>query len=71
MNIKRGFKALGGGLATGFSGLAGGWAIGVVGYNAVISNAAQPKLLFITILILIFSEALAVYGLIIGLMMAV
>ena len=51
-------------MACGLAGLAAGMAIGVVGDAGVRANAQQPKLFVGMILILIFAEALALYGLI-------
>eukprot|EP01120_Amphizonella_sp_Union-15-10_P008393 TRINITY_DN3007_c0_g1_i1.p1 TRINITY_DN3007_c0_g1~~TRINITY_DN3007_c0_g1_i1.p1 ORF type:complete len:203 (-),score=33.29 TRINITY_DN3007_c0_g1_i1:76-612(-) len=67
----KGFAALGAGLSVGLSGLAAGMAIGVVGDAGVRANAQQPKLFVGMILILIFAEALALYGLIVALILAV
>ncbi|CAL4945431.1 unnamed protein product [Urochloa decumbens] len=58
------------GLACGLSSLAAGGAIGVVGDAGVRGTAQQPKLFMGTILILIFAEALGLYGLIIGIVVA-
>ena len=59
-----GFAHLAAGLACGLAGLAAGMAIGIVGDAGVRANAQQPKLFVGMILILIFAEALALYGLI-------
>ena len=64
------FAHLGAGLCCGFSGLAAGVAIGVVGDAGVRAVAQQPKMYVGMVLILIFAEALGLYGLIIGLIMA-
>ena len=45
-------------------------AIGVVGDAGVRANAQQPKLFTGMLLILIFGEALALYGLIVGIILA-
>ncbi|CAO2181659.1 unnamed protein product [Urochloa humidicola] len=58
------------GLACGLSSLASGMAIGVVGDAGVRATAQQPKLFVGTILILIFAEALGLYGLIVGIFVA-
>merc|ERR1719277_1960340 len=58
------------GLTVGLSSLAAGLAIGVVGDAGVRGNAQQPKLFVGMILILIFAEALGLYGLIVGLVIA-
>ncbi|KAL8447870.1 hypothetical protein Emed_004165 [Eimeria media] len=62
-----GFGHLAGGLAVGLSSLAAGLAIGIVGDAGVRANAQQPKLFFGVTLILIFAEAIGLYGLIIAL----
>jgi len=67
----RGFAALGGGLSVGLAGLAAGMAIGIVGDAGVRATAQQPKLFVGMILILIFAEALALYGLIVALILSV
>jgi V-type H+-transporting ATPase 16kDa proteolipid subunit len=64
------FSHLGAGLTVGLSCLAAGMAIGIVGDAGVRANAQQPKLFVGMILILIFSEAIALYGLIVGLVVA-
>ncbi|KAL6616754.1 hypothetical protein ACP70R_039024 [Stipagrostis hirtigluma subsp. patula] len=65
-----GYAHLTAGLACGLSSLAAGMAIGIVGDAGVRANAQQPKLYVSMILILIFAEALALYGLIIGIMLS-
>jgi len=67
--VFKGFAHLGGGLACGLSGLAAGMAIGIVGDYGVRSAAEQPKLYVGMVLVLIFSEALGLYGLIVGLIL--
>ncbi|GAB4853826.1 V-type proton ATPase subunit c1 [Ancistrocladus abbreviatus] len=47
-----------------------GMAIGIVGDAGVRANAQQPKLFVGMILILIFAEALALYGLIVGIILS-
>merc|ERR1712194_411941 len=54
----------------GFAHLAAGLAIGIVGDAGVRANAQQTRLFVGMILILIFAEALGLYGLIIGLVVA-
>ena len=58
-----GYAHLAAGLACGLACLSAGMAIGVVGDAGVRANAQQPKLFVGMILILIFAEALALYGL--------
>merc|ERR1719188_2330254 len=66
----QGYAHLAAGATVGFSSLAAGLAIGVVGDAGVRANAQQPKLFVGLILILIFAEALGLYGLIVGLVVA-
>lgn len=65
-----GFAHLSAGLCCGLSGLAAGMAIGVVGDAGVRAVGQQDKLFVIMILILIFAEALGLYGLIVALIMS-
>merc|ERR1719199_2023859 len=65
-----GYAHLAAGLTVGMSALAAGLAIGIVGDAGVRCNAQQPKLFVGMILILIFAEALGLYGLIVGLVVA-
>ncbi|KAK9799030.1 hypothetical protein WJX73_010723 [Symbiochloris irregularis] len=65
-----GYAHLAAGLSCGLAGLAAGMAIGIVGDAGVRANAQQPKLFVGMILILIFAEALALYGLIVGIILA-
>merc|ERR1719183_1132227 len=65
-----GYAHLGAGLTVGMSSLAAGLAIGVVGDAGVRANAQRPQLFVGMILILIFAEALGLYGLIVGLVVA-
>jgi len=65
-----GYAHLGAGLTVGMSSLAAGLAIGIVGDAGVRANAQQPRLFVGMILILIFAEALGLYGLIVGLVVA-
>eukprot|EP01090_Pellita_catalonica_P003553 TRINITY_DN13218_c0_g1_i1.p1 TRINITY_DN13218_c0_g1~~TRINITY_DN13218_c0_g1_i1.p1 ORF type:complete len:161 (+),score=26.75 TRINITY_DN13218_c0_g1_i1:128-610(+) len=65
----KGFAYLGSGLSVGLSGLAAGMAIGIVGDAGVRATAQQSKLFVGMILILIFAEALGLYGLIVGLIL--
>ena len=67
----KGFAHLGAGLAVGLSGLAAGMAIGIVGDAGVRAIAQQEKLFVGVVLILIFSEALGLYGLIVALIVGV
>ena len=65
-----GYRFLGSGLCCGLSSLAAGLAIGIVGDAGVRANAQQEKIFIGMILILIFAEAVALYGFIISLMVA-
>merc|ERR1711937_742222 len=65
-----GYAHFAAGLTVGMSSLAAGLAIGVVGDAGVRANAQQPRLFVGMILILIFAEALGLYGLIVGLVVA-
>lgn len=58
----KGFADLGGGLACGLAGLGAGMCIGIVGDAGVRASAQQPRLYVGMVLILIFSEALGLYG---------
>ena len=64
-----GFIQLGAGLSVGLSGLAAGFAIGIVGDAGVRGTSQQPRLFVGMILILIFSEVLGLYGLIVALLL--
>lgn len=65
-----GYAHLATGLVVGMSCLAAGIAIGIIGDSGVRANAQQPRLFVGMCLMLIFAEALAIYGLIIGLVVA-
>jgi V-type H+-transporting ATPase proteolipid subunit len=66
-----GYAHLASGLSCGLAGLAAGMCIGIVGDTGVRANAQQPKLYVGMILILIFAEALALYGFIVGIILTV
>eukprot|EP01062_Namystynia_karyoxenos_P016457 TRINITY_DN1600_c0_g1_i1.p3 TRINITY_DN1600_c0_g1~~TRINITY_DN1600_c0_g1_i1.p3 ORF type:complete len:203 (+),score=74.95 TRINITY_DN1600_c0_g1_i1:89-610(+) len=77
-NIKTGQKSypsaagyihFGAGLAAGLSSLAAGLAIGIVGDTSVRAYGKQQAVFVAMILMLIFAEALGLYGLIISLLM--
>lgn len=65
-----GYAHFAAGLACGLAALSAGMAIGIVGDAGVRANAQQPKLFVAMILILIFAEALGLYGLIVGIILA-
>merc|ERR1711957_578415 len=64
-----GYAGFTAGIVVGLSALSAGFAI-VVGEAGVRANAQQPKVFVGLILILIFAEALGLYGLIVGLVVA-
>jgi len=65
-----GFAHLSAGLSCGLSCLGAGLAIGIVGDAGVRANGIQPKLFVPMVLILIFAEALGLYGLIVGIILS-
>mmetsp|Transcript_20248 Transcript_20248/g.22605 ORF Transcript_20248/g.22605 Transcript_20248/m.22605 type:complete len:163 (+) Transcript_20248:27-515(+) len=65
-----GYAHLAAGLCCGLSGLGAGLAIGIVGDSGVRANGQQPKLWVPMVLILIFAEAIGLYGLIIGIILS-
>ncbi|CAM9579731.1 unnamed protein product [Phaeothamnion confervicola] len=65
-----GFAFLAAGLCCGMSGLAAGMAIGIVGDAGVRAVGQQERLFVGMILILIFAEALGLYGLIVALILS-
>jgi len=69
-NAYMGYSHLASGLACGLSSLAAGLAIGIVGDAGVRANAQQEKIFVGMILILIFAEALGLYGLIVALILS-
>jgi len=70
VSLYSGYSALAAGLCCGMAGLSAGIAIGIVGDAGVRANARQPKLFVGVILILIFAEALGLYGLIVSLILS-
>eukprot|EP00347_Sterkiella_histriomuscorum_P019728 403340518 len=66
----KGYKHLASGLCCGLSSLAAGLAIGIVGDAGVRANAQQEQIFVGMILILIFAEALGLYGLIIAIILS-
>eukprot|EP00996_Jenningsia_fusiforme_P004299 NODE_5114_length_717_cov_324.275449_g4747_i0.p2 GENE.NODE_5114_length_717_cov_324.275449_g4747_i0~~NODE_5114_length_717_cov_324.275449_g4747_i0.p2 ORF type:complete len:173 (+),score=36.84 NODE_5114_length_717_cov_324.275449_g4747_i0:62-580(+) len=65
-----GYIHFGAGLAAGMASLAAGLAIGIVGDSSVRAYGKQDKIFVAMILMLIFAEALGLYGLIISLLMS-
>jgi V-type H+-transporting ATPase proteolipid subunit len=64
-----GYMHLGAGMAAGMASMAAGLAIGIVGDTSVRAYGKQDKIFVAMILMLIFAEALGLYGLIIALLM--
>ena len=69
-SLNRSFLDLGSGLTCGLCGLASGMSIGISGDCGVRGAAQQPKLFVGMLICQIFSEALALYGFIVALIMA-
>jgi len=69
MSLFQSFIQLGAGLSVGLGGLAAGFCIGIVGDAGVRGTALQPKLFVAMILMLIFAEVLALYGMIVALLL--
>ena len=67
-NYYQAYKQLGAGLCCGLSSLAAGLCIGVVGDAGVRGNA-QRDILIALILMMIFAEALALYGFIVAIVL--
>eukprot|EP00727_Mastigamoeba_balamuthi_P007616 m51a1_g3475 putative vacuolar atpase proteolipid subunit (183) ;mRNA; r:759483-760477 len=63
------FMDLGSGLTVGLCGLGAGMAIGIVGDSGVRATGQQPRLYVPMVLVLIFSEALGLYGLIVAILL--
>merc|ERR1719409_2159714 len=66
--LYNGFAHLGAGISQGVSALASGMAIGIVGDSGVRANGQQPKLFVSMVLILVFAEAIGLFGLIVGIL---
>ena len=67
--LQKGYKAFGAGLIIGLSCLASGLAIGVAGDATVRAYAQTGSMFVIMIMIMIFAECIALYGLIISIIM--
>ena len=67
---EQGYRHLAAGLCCGFSSVAAGLTIGVVGETAVRKIGKQEWLYVGMLLILIFAEAIALYGMILGIIVA-
>ncbi|KAG4304110.1 hypothetical protein PORY_002474 [Pneumocystis oryctolagi] len=57
------------GLCVGMTGMASGYSIGIIGDAGVRSYMRQPKVFVSMVLVLIFSEVLGLYGLIVALIL--
>eukprot|EP00331_Platyophrya_macrostoma_P027306 CAMPEP_0176434884 /NCGR_PEP_ID=MMETSP0127-20121128/16958_1 /TAXON_ID=938130 /ORGANISM="Platyophrya macrostoma, Strain WH" /LENGTH=250 /DNA_ID=CAMNT_0017817737 /DNA_START=51 /DNA_END=799 /DNA_ORIENTATION=- len=68
-SLFQGFMHLGAGTAAGMASLAAGYAIGIIGDICCYAYAKTDKIFVPMILMLIFAEALGLYGLIIALLM--
>ena len=68
-NYYRGYCHLGAGLACGLSGLASGLCIGVAG-EAGVKGMLHRDVLIAVILMMIFAEAIALYGFIVAIVLA-
>eukprot|EP01063_Lacrimia_lanifica_P024098 TRINITY_DN32061_c0_g1_i1.p2 TRINITY_DN32061_c0_g1~~TRINITY_DN32061_c0_g1_i1.p2 ORF type:complete len:174 (+),score=41.93 TRINITY_DN32061_c0_g1_i1:53-574(+) len=67
--VAKGCVHLGAGLAGGFASLAAGYAIGIVGEACTSAYQRTETIFVVMILMLIFAEALGLYGLIVALLM--
>ena len=67
--MKKGYQYLGSGLCCGFTSFAAGIAIGIGGEAGVRALGQQEKIFVGMMLILIFAEALGLYGLIVSLIL--
>jgi len=70
-SLYSGFLDMGGGMSCGLSGLAAGMSIGKVGDAGVRAAAQQSRMYIGLVLILIFAEALALFGMIAGIVFSV
>jgi len=68
-HLFKAFVHLGAGLAVGIAALGAGFAIGITGDAGVRGVAQQPRLYVGMMLIMIFSEVLGLYGMIVALLM--
>ena len=66
----QGFRQLASGMSCGLSAMASGYAIGVAGEHAVRTNAINEEFYVGMILILIFAEAIGLFGLIISIILS-
>lgn len=68
--LMKSFFHLGAGICTGVASLGAGMAIGIVGDAGMRAAGQQPKIFVGIVLILIFCEVFALYGLIVGVIMS-
>ena len=66
----QGYAHLGAGCCVGFSSLVAGVAIGTIGERGIRDYGNQDRLFVVLLLILIFAEALGLYGLIVALILS-
>ena len=69
LDVKKGYQYLGSGLCCGLTSFAAGIAIGIGGEAGVRALGQQEKIFVGMMLILIFAEALGLYGLIVSLIL--
>ena len=69
-DAKQGYQYFGAGITCGMSSLASGLAIGIAGEKLVKAYAQTDKIFIGMILVLIFAEAIGLYGLIIAIIMS-
>ena len=69
ITVKKGYQYLGSGLCCGLTSFAAGIAIGIGGESGVRALGQQEKIFVGMMLILIFAEALGLYGLIVSLIL--
>jgi V-type H+-transporting ATPase proteolipid subunit len=68
-SLNKAFAHFFSGLAVGLSGLASGYCMGVIGDHGMSAVSRNPKLYIGMLLILIFAEAIGLYGLIVALIL--
>ena len=66
----QGFKLLTSGLCVGWSSIAAGYAIGIVGDSGVRAHAMNEEMFIGMILMMIFAEAIGLYGLIVAIILS-
>ncbi|EMR10037.1 V-type proton ATPase proteolipid subunit 2 [Pneumocystis murina B123] len=68
-SLFNGLIHLAAGLSVGMTGIASGYSIGIIGNSGVRSYMLQPRVFVSMVLVLIFSEVLGLYGLIVSLIL--